>query len=152
MAKIIDLNQEIQERKKIDIIKKENEIDIYGWEGKIFIHFNRIVPESKKHKSLLYQIIQCVEFRKNLFQPSEVNEISEEYCKQMFINLMQRISWKGIYEESIIEELWKKIEKEVLSSKSFQYTFVRKNSNDNSNDGYFTSIDSYIFIIGKSQK
>ena len=152
MAEIIDFNQKIQERKKIDIIKKENEIDICGWEGKIFIHFNRVEPEIKKHKSLLYQIIQYVELGKYLFQQSQVNEVSEEYCKQMFINLMQRISWKGIYEEAVLEELWKKIEEEVLSSKSFQYTFVKKNSNDDDNDGYFTSMDSYIFIIGKSKK
>ena len=60
----------------------------------------------------------------------------------MVIDLMKRISWKGMYQEIVFKEVWGKIKEEVLKDKSFKYVLVEKN----------TLIGSYIFIIKESQK
>ncbi|MBQ2937724.1 MAG: hypothetical protein IJE05_02425 [Clostridia bacterium] len=152
MARIIDFNQKVEERKRIKIIKKENEIEICGWEGEINIHFNtQIDTEVANGKSILEQLMQYIRLKKrSIYSKKQVHEISEEYCKEMFINLMRRISWKGDSSEILIEELWKKLEEEILNSQNFQYTLIRCNEDDCSSP--FTLTESYIFIIEKSHR
>ena len=142
MTKIIDFNEKVEERKKLNIIKMDNEIDILGWEGTLFIHFNKIETEKQKNKSILYQIIKCVKTIKKISKEPQVKEVTEEHCKEMVIDLMKRISWKGMYQEIVFKEVWGKIKEEVLKDKSFKYVLVEKN----------TLIGSYIFIIKESQK
>ena len=96
MTKIINFNEKIEERKKINIIKMDDGIDILGWEGTVFIHFNKIEIENTKNKSLLYQIIKCIKTIKKISKAPQVKEVTEEHCKEMVIDLMKRISWKGM--------------------------------------------------------